>query len=141
MNKITNIGVGGRKEGDNNNYRGEGKRCRKKIQMQISLIDYLILYIVLCHQALCESHSCYHYLLSGDVVKFLQSYATETGLPMPAALHGRDNQLPIYLRAYDSALSVFKKYVDASNNCSSACKSVGLTLFRLIWNSCFRIFS
>lgn len=77
-----------------------------------------------------------YYQVIENVVTFLQSYATDTGLPMPAALHGRDNQLPIYLRAYDSSLAVFKKYVDASNNCSSVCKSVGLTLFRLIWNSC-----
>lgn len=85
-------------------------------------------------------HKAYPFEVIENVVKFLQSYATETGLPMPAALHGRDNQLPIYLREYDSSLAVFKKYVDASNNCSSVCKSVGLTLFRLIWNSCFRIF-
>ena len=131
---------GGGRKGITTITEEKARGVEKKIQMQISLIDYLILYIVLHHQALCESHSCYHYLLSGDVVKFLQSYATETGLPMPAALHGCDNQLPIYLRAYDSSLAVFKKYVDASNNCSSVCKSVGLTLFRLIWNSCFRIF-
>lgn len=42
--------------------------------MQISLID-LILCVVFHHQALCESHSCYHYYqVIENVVKFLQSY-------------------------------------------------------------------
>lgn len=115
----------------------KAKSAGKKTQMQISLIGYLILYIVFHHQALYESHSCYgiYYQVIENVVKFHQSYAKETGLPMPAAPHGRDNQPPIYLPASDSKLAVFKKYVDACTNCSPVCKSVGLTLFKSIWNS------
>ena len=70
------------------------------------------------------------------MVKFITTYATETGLPMPAAPHGRDSQTPIYLPASDSKLVVFNRYVDACNHCSPACQSVGLTLFKSIWNSC-----
>lgn len=115
----------------------KAKSAGKKTQMQISLIGYLILYIVFHHQALYESHSCYgiYYQVIENVVKFHRSYAKETGLPMPAAPHGCDNQPPIYLPASDSKLAVFKKYVDACTNCSPVCKSVGLTLFKSIWNS------
>ena len=70
------------------------------------------------------------------MVKFITSYATEYGLPMPAAPHGRDNHPPIYLPASETKLVVFNKYVEACNSYTPVRKSVGLTLFKSIWLSC-----
>ena len=81
------------------------------------------------------------YQVIENVVKFISSYTTETGLPMPAAPHGRDNQSPIYLPASASKLAVFKRYVDACNNCSPVCKSVGLTLFKKNLEQLFATYS
>ena len=70
------------------------------------------------------------------MVKFITSYASEYGLPMPVAPHGRDNHPPIYLPTSDTKLVVFKKYVEACNSYTPVRKSVGLILLKSIWLSC-----
>ena len=44
-----------------------------------------------------------------NVVKFLKRYATEIGLPKPAAPFWCDNWPPIYLPASDSKVAVLKR--------------------------------
>ena len=51
----------------------------------------------------------YSIIFTLSLVKFITSYATEYGLPMPAAPHERDNHPPIYLPASDTKLVVFLK--------------------------------
>lgn len=70
------------------------------------------------------------------MVKFITSYASEYGLPMPVAPYGRDNHPPIYLPTSDTKLVVFKKYVEACNSYTPVRKSVGLILLKSIWLSC-----
>lgn len=69
-----------------------------------------------------------------NVVKYLSAYATDYGLPMPAAPRGRDSHSPIYLPASVSKKFVYQQYVSScsTNNLTS----VGLSTFKSIWCQC-----
>ncbi|KAK3742543.1 hypothetical protein QZH41_005608 [Actinostola sp. cb2023] len=54
-----------------------------------------------------KPHNTYPFEVIENIVKFLNTYASDNGLPMPAAPHGRDNQPPIYLTTNESKLNVY----------------------------------
>ena len=78
-----------------------------------------------------------HALVFDDVkrvVKFLDSYASEHGLPQPAAPRGRPDIPPIYLHSSLTKTSVHKIYVDSLSN--EDVRVVKITAFCEIWKSC-----
>ncbi|XP_053389671.1 uncharacterized protein LOC128552653 [Mercenaria mercenaria] len=69
-----------------------------------------------------------------DAVQFLLNYASEEGLPQPAAPRGRGEKAPVYLPSKNTKQSIHQEYVTA---CSQIEKQyVGLSTFKDLWKRC-----
>ncbi|XP_070567041.1 uncharacterized protein [Ptychodera flava] len=83
-----------------------------------------------------KAHNAYSFEVIADVIKFLEQYAQENGIPMPAAPRGRDGVPPIYLPSSLRKEDIYKQYVDSCKACSPSKQCVGLTTFKGVWSSC-----
>ncbi|XP_053375897.1 uncharacterized protein LOC123531691 [Mercenaria mercenaria] len=69
-----------------------------------------------------------------NAIQFLINYASEVGLPQPAAPRGRSDEPPIYLPSSDTKLSIHQQYKEV---CIENDKLyVGLTTFKDLWSTC-----
>ncbi|XP_053376640.1 uncharacterized protein LOC123565268 [Mercenaria mercenaria] len=69
-----------------------------------------------------------------NAIQFLINYASEVGLPQPAAPRGRSDEPPIYLPSSDTKLSIHQQYKEV---CIENDKLyVGLTTFKDLWSLC-----
>ncbi|XP_070539002.1 uncharacterized protein [Ptychodera flava] len=83
-----------------------------------------------------KAHNAYSFEVIADVIKFLEQYAQENGIPMPAAPRGRDGVPPVYLPSSVRKEDIYKQYVDSCKACSPSKQCVGLTTFKGVWSSC-----
>lgn len=127
-------------------YRYEGhKVCRKAFTViyDISeatlkrLIKHLCTYgnIPRVHRS--KGRKPKHALAFSDIeklVKFIQTYSTENGLPQPAAPRGRDDVAPVFLPAYTTKKSIHGTYAEACQDTSS--RIIQYKTFCKIWNHC-----
>ena len=71
-----------------------------------------------------------------NVIRFIKSYATENGLPQPAAPRASANEPPILLPSAESKVSLYRLYNQACSQSSDSVRCVGLSSFKDIWLKC-----
>ncbi len=69
-----------------------------------------------------------------NVVKYIQAYSTEHGLPMPAAPRGRDDTAPVFLPASTTRKNVHMEYSQCCEEAEQ--RAVMYQTFTMLWRQC-----